>query len=158
MTEPAVPLDEQVSVATAFLQGLVQEFGLSAQVAGRAEGDDDVYVDITGDDLGVLIGPKGATLDAVQELVKTAVQHRTGGFTARMHIDVAGYRASRHEALAEFARSVAAVALETGRDQVLEPMNSADRKVVHDTVAGIDGVATTSEGEDPRRRVVIRRA
>jgi len=62
------------------------------------------------------------------------------------------------EALAEFARSVAAVALETGRDQVLEPMNSADRKVVHDTVAGIDGVATTSEGEDPRRRVVIRRA
>jgi len=158
MSDSAVPLDEQVEVATDFTRGLIERFGLTADIQGRSEGDDDVFVDVTGSDLGVLIGPKGATIDAMQELVRTAVQHRTGGFTARMHVDVGGYRAARHEALAEFARSVAQRAIESGRDQALEPMNSADRKVVHDAVSEIDGVTTISEGEDPRRRVVIRPA
>jgi spoIIIJ-associated protein len=158
MSESSVPLEDQLAVASEFAEGLVQRFGLTAEVSGRVEGDDDVYVDIAGGDLGVLIGPRGATIDALQELVKTAVQHRTGGLTARMHVDVSGYRASRNDALATFARRVAETARETGRDQVLEPMNSADRKVVHDAVGDIDGVMTTSEGEDPRRRVVIRKA
>ena len=151
-----VSLEEQAELAEAFTRGLVERFGLPATVSARAEGDDDVMVDIEGSDLGLLIGPRAATVDAIQELVRTAVQRRIGGHGARIHVDVAGYRARRQEALAEFARQAAQRALESGRDQVFEPMSPVDRKIVHDIVNEIEGVATVSEGEEPRRRVVIR--
>jgi len=151
-----VPLSEQVELAERFTEGLVERFGFKASVTAEADGDDDVKVEITGSDLGLLIGPKAATLDAVQELVRTALQRRIGGHGARVHVDVGGYRARRHEALAEFVRQAAERALESGRDQVFEPMSPMDRKVVHDTANEIEGVATVSEGEEPRRRVVIR--
>ena len=79
-------------------------------------------------------------------------------FRSRLNVDVAGYQARRRAALEEFARTVAGRVLESGRDQALEPMPAADRKLVHDVVAEIDGVMTTSEGAEPRRRVVLRRA
>ncbi len=151
-----VPLSEQVELAERFAQGLVERFGMNASVTAEADGDDDVKVEITGDDLGLLIGPRAATLDAIQELVRTALQRRIGGHGARVHVDVGGYRARRHEALAAFVREAAERALESGRDQVFEPMSPIDRKVVHDTVNEIEGVGTISEGEEPRRRVVIR--
>ena len=78
--------------------------------------------------------------------------------TARLHVDVSGYRAARRQALADFALKVAQQAVETGREQALDPMNSADRKVVHDALIEVDGVETLSEGDDPRRYVVIRPA
>jgi spoIIIJ-associated protein len=115
-----------------------------------------VVVEVTGDNLGLLVGPKGATLHAIEELVRTVVQRQTDGHGVRIHVDVAGYRAKRREALADFTRSLAEKVIETGRVQALEPMSASDRKVVHDTAAEIDGVATESEGEDPRRRVVLR--
>ena len=151
-----VTLEEQAELAEAFARGLVERFGLSATVSARAEGDDDVMVDVEGTDLGLMIGPRAATIDAIQELVRTAVQRRIGGHGARIHVDVAGYRARRQEALAEFARQAAQRALESGRDQVFEPMSPVDRKIVHDIVNEIEGVATISEGEEPRRRVVIK--
>jgi len=151
-----VSLEEQAELAESFTRGLVERFGLPATVSARAEGDDDVMVDITGKDLGLLIGPRAATVDAIQELVRTAVQRRIGGHGARIHVDIAGYRARRQEALAEFARQAAQRALESGRDQVFEPMSPVDRKIVHDIVNEIEGVATVSEGEEPRRRVVIK--
>ena len=156
MSGSDVSLDEQAEMAEAFTRGLIERFGLPASVAARAEGDDDVMVDIEGDDLGLLIGPRAATVDALQELVRTAVQRRIGGHGARIHVDVAGYRARRQEALAEFARQAAQRAIESGRDQVFEPMSPVDRKIVHDIVNEIAGVATVSEGEEPRRRVVIK--
>ena len=151
-----VTLEEQAEMAETFARGLVERFGLPATVSARAEGDDDVMVDVEGADLGLLIGPRAATIDALQELVRTAVQRRIGGHGARIHVDVAGYRARRQEALAEFARQAAQRALESGRDQVFEPMSPVDRKIVHDIVNDIEGVATVSEGEEPRRRVVIK--
>ena len=151
-----VTLEEQAELAETFARGLVERFGLPATVTARAEGDDDVTVNIQGSDLGLLIGPRAATVDAIQELVRTAVQRRIGGHGARIHVDVAGYRARRQEALAEFARQAAQRALESGRDQVFEPMSPVDRKIVHDIVNEIEGVATISEGEEPRRRVVIK--
>ncbi|MDQ1565776.1 MAG: spoIIIJ-associated protein [Actinomycetota bacterium] len=156
MSGTDVSLEEQAEMAEAFARGLVERFGMPATVAARSDGDDDVTVDIDGDDLGLLIGPRAATVDAIQELVRTAVQRRIGGHGARIHVDVAGYRARRQEALAEFARQAAQRALESGRDQVFEPMSPGDRKIVHDIVNEIEGVATTSEGEEPRRRVVIK--
>ena len=156
MSGSDVSLEEQAEMAEAFTRGLVERFGLPATVAARTDGDDDVTVDIDGSDLGLLIGPKAATVDAIQEIVRTAVQRRIGGHGARIHVDVAGYRARRQEALAEFARQAAQRAIESGRDQVFEPMSPLDRKIVHDIVNEIEGVATVSEGEEPRRRVVIK--
>ena len=111
---------------------------------------------VVGDDLGLLIGPKGHTLMAVQELSRTYVQRKaTGIHHGRVRIDVGGYRQRRREALERFTRQVAEQVVESGVQKVLEPMPASERKVVHDTANSIDGVKTLSEGEEPRRRVVI---
>jgi spoIIIJ-associated protein len=155
--QPEIGTEEQTEAAEAFTKGLVEAFGLEATVAGRVD-DEILLVEVDGENLGILVGPKGATLHAIEELVRTVVQRRTGGHGMRIHVDVAGYRAKRREALAAFTEQLVEKVLESGREQMLDPMPPPDRKVVHDTVAEIDGVATASEGEEPRRRVVIRRA
>jgi spoIIIJ-associated protein len=83
------------------------------------------------------------------------VQRQTGARHGRLFVDVAGYRQRRREALERFTQSLAEEVKTSGARKLLEPMSAADRKVVHDTANGIDGVRTISEGEDPRRRVVI---
>ena len=153
--ETDVPIEEQAETAETFTRGLVEAFGAPAQVGSRIEGEDTVLVEVEGDDLGLLVGPRGVTLGAIEELVRTVVLRQTGGHGARIHVDVGGYRAKRREALREFTRDLAAKVLDNGKDQALEPMSASDRKVVHDAVAEIDGVTTSSEGEEPRRRVVI---
>ncbi|HVF75982.1 MAG TPA: RNA-binding cell elongation regulator Jag/EloR [Acidimicrobiales bacterium] len=150
-----VPLAEQGEVARQFLTGLMTELGATAEVAVRDVDEDTIELVVEGDDLGTLIGPKGTTLTALQELTRTVVQRRTGGRNGRLLVDVSGYRQKRREALEKFTHSVAASVLETGERKALEPMHPADRKVVHDTVNTIDGVRTISEGEEPRRRVVL---
>lgn len=157
MEESAVPIERQAETAVEFTTGLVEAFGAKASVTDELD-DDAITVRIDGADLGLLVGPKGATLNAIEELVRAVVQRETGGHGARIHVDVAGYRAKRKEALAGFTQSLVEKVLETGEDQVLEPMHSSDRKVVHDTVTEIEGVETSSEGEEPRRYVVIRPA
>ena len=154
MTED-VPMEQQAEVAREFLAGLVERFGATATVDVRPIDDETVELAIGGDDLGLLIGPKGQTLGAVQELARTVVQRKTGGRNGRLVVDVGGYREARRAALARFTQQVAEEVKESGRARGLEPMSPADRKVVHDTANEIDGVATTSEGEEPRRRVVI---
>jgi spoIIIJ-associated protein len=153
-TEPDVTIEEQADAAEEFTRGLIDAFDLGADV-GCEIVEDGIVIEVTGDNLGLLVGPKGATLTAIEELVRTVVQRQTDGHGARINVDVAGYRAKRREALAEFTRGVADKVLETGRAQALEPMAAADRKVVHDTAAEIEGVGTESEGEEPRRRVVL---
>jgi len=155
--ENDVPIEEQAAAAERFTQGLVDAFDLGGQVKSIID-DDVVLVDVTGDGLGLLVGPKGATLHAIEELVRTVVQRQTDGHGVRIHVDVAGYRAKRRAALADFTRDLAEKVAETGRPQALEPMSASDRKVVHDTAAEIDGITTVSEGEDPRRRVILRPA
>jgi spoIIIJ-associated protein len=151
-----MPVDDQIELAVDFTRGLIDAFGAKAVVASRFEDEDTVLVDVTGDDLGLLVGPRGVTLAAMEELVRTVVQRQTGGHGVRVHVDVGGYRAKRREALSDFARQLADRVREEGSEQVLEPMGAPDRKVVHDVVADLDGVTTISEGEEPRRRVVIR--
>lgn len=153
--ETEVPIEEQAATAESFTRGLVEAFGADAAVETRVD-DDTVVVEVTGANLGLLVGPRGATLGAMEELVRTVVLRQTGGHGARINVDVGGYRAKRREALTEFSRDLAAKVLETGREQALEPMSAADRKVVHDALVDFEGVTTGSEGEDPRRRVVIR--
>lgn len=150
-----VPLSEQADVAREFLVGLLDSFGAAGDVAVREVDEDTVELAISGSDLGLLIGPSGATLTAIQEVTRTVVQRQTGGRNGRLLVDVGGYRQKRKEALARFTEGVAAEVRATGVAKSLEPMHPADRKVVHDTVNGLEGVQTTSEGEEPRRRVVI---
>lgn len=92
---------------------------------------------------------------AVQDLARVSSQRRLGDHETRLRIDVAGYRERRRQALEKFAVAVANEVRESGRSKALEPMASADRKVVHDSIQGIEGVASHSDGEEPRRRVVI---
>ncbi len=153
-TDVDVALDEQGRVAEEFLRGLVEEFGLTADIE-VATTEEDVDLSLTGDDLGLLIGPKGATLLAIQDLTRTVVQRKTGASNGRIHVDVSGYRRKRAEALAQFARRIADGVKDDGERQALEPMNAADRKVVHDALTEVVGVATVSEGEDPNRHIVI---
>ena len=150
-----VALEEQAAVAKGFLEGLIGEFGVSAEVTIERPDEDTIEMQVNGANLGLLIGPKGATLLAIQDLTRTVVQRKTGGTNGRLHVDVSGYRQKRSEALSRFARQVAEEVQRTGARKALEPMSAADRKVVHDTISEIDGVVSSSEGEDASRRVVI---
>jgi spoIIIJ-associated protein len=156
--ESDIPIEEQAETAAGFTRGLIEAFGANARVEARIEDGEFVLVDVAGDNLGLLVGPRGATLSAIEELVRTVVQRHTGGHGARINVDVGGYRAKRRQALSEFTRELAQKVIEDGQEQALEPMSASDRKVVHDAVAEMDGVTTGSEGEEPRRRVVIRPA
>jgi spoIIIJ-associated protein len=158
---PTLDLDEQRAAVEEFLTGLVGAFGRpEATVSVKAAEDDNTLeAEVSGEELGLLVGPKGATLQAVHELVRSMVQRRfVGQAHARVRVDVAGYRQRRKEALERFTRTVADEVLSTGRAKVLDPMMASDRKIVHDVANEIEGVRTVSEGEEPSRRVIIQPA
>jgi len=151
-----VPLAVQAEVAKDFVDGLLAIMQVDgAKTAIVTVDEDTVELQVTGGDLGLLIGPKGATLLALQDLARTVVQRRTGARTGRLLLDVAGYRQKRKDALERFTQKVAGDVVAAGSPIALEPMSSADRKIVHDAVNAIEGVTTSSEGEDPRRHVVV---
>ena len=129
------------------------ELGATATVSSHPVGDGIVEVQVEGEGLSTLIGPKGATLAALQELTRTVLQRQSP--EGRIIIDINGYRKRRQEALSRFVEQVANEVLATGVKRALEPMPPADRKVVHDAVNSIEGVKTISEGEEPYRRVVL---
>jgi spoIIIJ-associated protein len=140
--------------AVAFVSGVVEAFGRTAQVDMRLDGDE-IEIEANGEDLGLLVGPGGRTLLALQDLTRVVAQRRLGDHVTRLRVDVAGYRQRRTEALQKFVAQVAAQVIETGTPRSLEPMPSSDRKVIHDVLGTIEGVGSRSEGEDPYRRVVI---
>lgn len=149
-------VEDQAAIIRTFLDGLLGAFQLEATIDEVRVDDDTIELHVNGSELGLLVGPKGQTLQAIHELSRTIVQRKaTGTHHGRVRIDVAGYRQRRQVALERFAKEVAADVAASGAAKALEPMHPADRKIVHDTVNEIDGVATTSEGEEPRRRVVI---
>ena len=133
-------LAEQGEVVRAFLLDLLDAFGLDGEVTATPAEEGAVELDVTGGDLGLLIGPKGQTLQAIQELSRSALQRQKPGEThARIRVDVSGYRQRRREALERFVQGIAAEVKATGVRKALEPMSPPDRKVVHDTVNEIDG-------------------
>ncbi|MEO7557358.1 MAG: RNA-binding cell elongation regulator Jag/EloR [Acidimicrobiales bacterium] len=149
-------VEDQAAIIRTFLDGLVDAFELTAEISENRIDDDTIELQVNGEGLGLLVGPKGQTLQAIHELSRTIVQRKaTGTHHGRVRIDVAGYRQRRQEALARFATEVASEVARTGVAKALEAMHPADRKVVHDTVNEIAGVRTSSEGEEPRRRVVV---
>lgn len=146
--------DEVGAAAAAFMTGLAAALGTTASTEVLVDGSE-IEVRVTGPDLGLLVGHGGRTLTAVQDLARVASQRRLGDHDTRLRLDIGGYREKRKVALERFARTVAQEVLESGRSKALEPMQSADRKVVHDTLMEVEGVTSRSEGDDPFRRVVI---
>lgn len=147
-------IEAQAALAEEFVRGVVRCFGIDATVSSTID-EEHIRVSVDGDAVGYLIGHQGSTIDALQELTRTVVQRRSEEGGGRVNVDVGGYRARRAAALAQFAQKVAHEVIEAGEPQALEPMNAADRKVVHDAVNALDGVSTSSEGDDPHRYVVI---
>jgi spoIIIJ-associated protein len=153
--EESLTLEQQGEAAAEFLSGLIREFGLDADVGYTELDEETVQVAATGDDLGLLVGPRGATLAAVQDLTRTFVQRQSENRTDRILVDVGGYREKRAAALKRFTEGIVAEVISSGEERALEPMSPADRKVVHDTVNEIEGVETISAGTEPSRYVVI---
>ncbi len=153
-----INVEEQQQMVGEFLEGLAQSFGVTAKAENVAADEDSFEVNLAGNDkeLGLLIGPKGNHLVAIHEVSKTMLQRRLPGLNrARIRVDVGGYRSRRREALAAYVQELAQKVIESGVEKGLEPMNAADRKVVHDAVNEIQGVNTISVGDEPRRRVVL---
>jgi spoIIIJ-associated protein len=153
-TEPTVSPDEVGAAAVQFMEGLATAFGV-AGTATLEVNDLELDVAVAGSDLGLLVGPGGRTLNAIQDLARVAAQRRLGDHDTRLRIDVAGYRTRREAALSSFARDVAEQVRASGTARALEPMVSADRKVVHDALNDEPGVVSRSVGDDPDRRIVV---
>jgi spoIIIJ-associated protein len=149
---------EQMKVLEEFLTELATSFGLSATAASTIE-DNELTVNLTGDQLGLLVGPRLATLDSIQEIARNALQRQAAGREyAKVIVDVENIRARRRESLTAFVTDAARQVVDDDVDVVFEVMSSVDRKQVHDVAGELDGVVSASEGEDPRRRVVLRKA
>lgn len=148
--------DDHVACVEDFVRGLVTAFGVAASVDVVEVDAETREVRVSGEDLGLLIGPRGLTIQAIGELARTVVYRRAPeGQEGRVRVDVAGYRHRRREALEQFARNIAEGVRGSGRSKALEPMTAPDRKIVHDTVNEVEGVRTTSEGDEPRRYIVV---
>jgi spoIIIJ-associated protein len=152
-------LDDQAEAAMDFLEGLFEAMRLPAEVESNLD-DGIMYVDVWGSEseegMGLLIGRHGQTLDSLQDLVRGAVQRKTGE-RCRVVVDVEDYRKRRRTQLVSKAQSAARKVKKTGKPEALEPMSAFERKIVHDAVTQLGGLETSSEGQDPDRRVVIRR-
>ncbi len=153
-----ISLAEQGSIAKEFLTGLLASMNIKAEVSVKEIDEETVELSVSANpptELGVLVGPRGATLQALQEVTRTVVQSKSPSRTDRILVDVAQYRERRVAALGRFAEQVATEVIETGEERALEPMSAADRKAVHDALTNNGAVMTRSEGEEPRRFVVV---
>jgi spoIIIJ-associated protein len=150
---PNLSLDEQANVTREFLEGLVEAFGLEGSVSTNID-EDVIIVDVEGDQTEAMVGVRGSVRSAIHELTRTVLQ-RYSKDTARIRLDIAGYAERRRKALSIYAEQLIAQLMDEGGEIMLEPMSPADRKVIHDAAGAHEGVASYSEGEPPRRYVVL---
>lgn len=152
--EQKAPIYEvKLEAAIAFLTELLGRMDVPATVTGTSD-EESVELQVSGDDLGILIGRRGQTLDSLQYITTLAV-NRQGGQWVRVNLDIGDYRAKREESLRSLAQRAATKVESSGRRLALDPMNAAERRIVHQELQEFAGVQTQSEGQDPHRRVVI---
>ena len=151
------PLSEQAEVTTTALQEMLRQMDFPAPVTiDVAETAEQVTLTLHSDyPLGVLIGKGGQTLNAIELLVSLIARHKTGVYGKRLVLDAEGYREKQSGRVEEIAREAAYRVLDTGENVVLDPMHARDRRIAHMAALEIDGVVTTSIGEEPYRRIVI---
>lgn len=148
------PEANKLEAALEFTRELLSKMGISAEVQGE-EDSESIKLQIDGDDLGILIGRRGQTLDSLQYIVSLAVNRQTEGEWNRIQIDVGDYRVRREESLRSLASRAASKVEKNGRRLALDAMNAAERRIIHQALQDFPGVETRSEGQDPYRRVVI---
>ena len=158
-SEPAVPAEQRdpqsdEGKVQAFLQELTRLMGLEISVHVHTDEEGNIRVSMQGDTLGILIGRRGETLDALQYLTSLHINRGRQEYT-RVTLDSEGYRAKREDALVRLANRMANRAQRTGRKVSLEPMNPYERRILHSALQGHEGISTHSEGEEPNRHVVI---
>lgn len=146
-------LDDQADAAEDFLNGLLDVFDMDGEAEAEIDGEN-IDVVLEGPDLAVLIGRGGATLDALQDLTRAAVHTKTGE-RALLTLDIAGYRERQRARLEQEARDAAETVLREKRSVSMDPMSAFERLVVHQALASLDGITTSSSGEDPERFVVV---
>ncbi|MGI8575890.1 MAG: RNA-binding cell elongation regulator Jag/EloR [Egibacteraceae bacterium] len=149
-------LDEEADIAADFVEGMLDLLDLPGDIEIEVQ-ETQAFVNVSDVGSGLLIGRRGATLDALQELVRAATQRKTER-RAHVRVDVEGYRARQVEKLRDKCREAIAQVRETGEQVRLEPMDPYERKMMHELVAKTGGVASASEGYEPKRRVVVRPA
>ncbi len=137
-----------------FLSGLLVQMDSEAQIKVKKGENDSYQVELVGENLGSLIGHRGETLDAIQQLTNYAVNHGQN-HRVRIHLDAENYRAKREESLQRLARKTAGKAVKNHRNVTLEPMNAYERHVIHAALQDYPGVTTYSIGTEPNRRLVI---
>lgn len=152
MSDQAALAEKREEAATVLRQ-ILERMGIDAEVSAFDDGEK-IILDAHGSESGLVIGKKGATLDALQYLVSRIVFKKPGEGTMIV-VDAEGYRGRREDSLADLARRLAEKAIRSGRPVPVEPMSAHDRKVVHTTLADNPEVTTESEGEGMGRRVVI---
>lgn len=150
---PVLPIEEQAKVAREFLEGLVEAYGLEGSVSTTID-DEVIIADVEGDQTEAMVGVRGNVRSAIHELTRTVLQ-RYSQDTARLRLDIAGYAERRRKALSIYAEQLIEQLQGEGGEIMLEPMSPADRKVIHDVAAEHEGVTSYSEGEAPRRYVVL---
>ena len=145
--------DEKAQAIRKFLAGLLEQMDSAAAVKVYQPEKGRYKVILEGENLGALIGRRGETLDAIQQLTSYAV-NRTGG-RVRVQLDAEGYREKREQSLQHLARKVAGKVVKYRRSVTLEPMNAYERHVIHTALQEVPGVTTYSTGVDPNRRVIV---
>jgi spoIIIJ-associated protein len=146
-------LDEEADLAADFVEGLLDRLDLPGDIEIEI-GEQQAFITLQDVGSGLLIGRRGATLDALQELVRCAIQRQTER-RSHVRIDVEGYRSRQLDKLRDKCRDAIAEVRESGKPVRLEPMDAYERKMMHDLAASSAGVSSASEGNEPRRRVVI---
>ena len=153
---PAAAADEPESYARirAFVSGLLEHMGIQAEIEITARENGGVNVNLSGSNMGAVIGRRGETLDALQYLSSLVANHVDESYY-RVTLDVGNYREKRKETLENLGKKMAARAVKTGRNASLEPMNPYERRIIHAALQNDKYVTTRSEGEDPFRHVII---
>lgn len=153
--EPKVPINEEEAIARAkkFLDDVFKSMDMNVQINAVFE-DDNMIVDLSGDDMGILIGKRGQTLDSLQYLTSLVVNKGKSAYV-RVKVDTENYRNRRKETLENLARNIAGKVKRTRKPVFLEPMNPYERRIIHSALQNDPYVSTHSEGEEPYRKVVI---
>jgi spoIIIJ-associated protein len=153
--EPATDeeLFRQSEIAADYVEGLLDILDADGDIDELVSGGRPM-VEVVGDRLGSLVGPRGATLEALQELARLAVYRETGT-PSRLLLDVGGYRANRKKELIALAKNAIEKVRQHGEAVRLDPMSAFERKCVHDVVNAAEGVESESEGVEPNRRIVV---
>ena len=146
--------EQTIKAVEQFLKDTLKAMDMEVEITSSIDGDGALYVDMKGGHMGILIGKRGQTLDALQYLANRVANKHQAGYV-RVKLDTENYRARREETLKHLAKNIAHKVKRNRRPVVLEPMNPYERKVIHAALHNHPKVTTRSEGQDPYRRVII---